>query len=175
MNPILFSTSCLISVIWVTYSSRLFEWFSCVSGCRYHGYCCFYLLFNWLRHAYWPEHEIFELSHMRKNLLYTPTPHADVSSGTRNLKVGWSLHRHPLFVYASSEGSGKSAQICLSHGCLAMRNVPQSHVLVQLRFLKPHYCNGKFLFDLILYVPRTIFQLNRDGSSWVDPVLSYIG
>ena len=28
------------------------------------------------------------------------------------------------------------------------------------------------LFDLILYVPSTIFQLNRDGSSWVGPVLS---
>ena len=25
------------------------------------------------------------------------------------------------------------------------------------------------LFDLILYVPSTIFQLNRDGSSWVEP------
>ena len=24
---------------------------------------------------------------------------------------------------------------------------------------------------LILYVPSTIFQLNRDGSSWVEPVL----
>ena len=31
---------------------------------------------------------------------------------------------------------------------------------------------GLFLFDLILYVPSTIFQLNRDGSSWVEPVLS---
>ena len=29
------------------------------------------------------------------------------------------------------------------------------------------------LFDLILYVPSTIFQLNRDGSSWVEPVLIY--
>ena len=29
-----------------------------------------------------------------------------------------------------------------------------------------------FLFDLILYVPSTIFQLNSDGSSWVEPVLS---
>ena len=29
-----------------------------------------------------------------------------------------------------------------------------------------------FLFDLILYVPSIIFQLNRDGSSWVEPVLS---
>ena len=27
------------------------------------------------------------------------------------------------------------------------------------------------LFDLILYVPSTIFQLCRDGSSWVEPVL----
>ena len=26
-------------------------------------------------------------------------------------------------------------------------------------------------FDFILYVPSTIFQLNRDGSSWVEPVL----
>ena len=25
------------------------------------------------------------------------------------------------------------------------------------------------LFDLILYVPSTIFQLYRDGSSWVEP------
>ena len=29
-----------------------------------------------------------------------------------------------------------------------------------------------FLFDLILYVPSTICQLNRDGSPWVEPVLS---
>ena len=28
------------------------------------------------------------------------------------------------------------------------------------------------LFDLILYVTSTIFQLNRDRSSWVEPVLS---
>ena len=27
-------------------------------------------------------------------------------------------------------------------------------------------------FDLILYIPSTIFQLNRDGSSWAEPVLS---
>ena len=25
---------------------------------------------------------------------------------------------------------------------------------------------------LIFYVPSTIFQLNRDGSSWAEPVLS---
>ena len=28
------------------------------------------------------------------------------------------------------------------------------------------------LFGMILYVPSTIFQLNRDWSSWVEPVLS---
>ena len=28
------------------------------------------------------------------------------------------------------------------------------------------------LFHLFLYVPSTIFPLNRDGSSWVEPVLS---
>ena len=30
----------------------------------------------------------------------------------------------------------------------------------------------EFLFDLILYVLSTIFQLNKEGSSWVEPVLS---
>ena len=30
-----------------------------------------------------------------------------------------------------------------------------------------------FDFDFILYVPSTIFQLNRDASFWVEPVLSY--
>ena len=29
-----------------------------------------------------------------------------------------------------------------------------------------------FLFGSILYVPSMIFQLNRDRSSWVEPVLS---
>ena len=28
------------------------------------------------------------------------------------------------------------------------------------------------LFDLFLYIPSTIFQLYRDGSSWVESVLS---
>ena len=30
-----------------------------------------------------------------------------------------------------------------------------------------------FLFDLILYVPSTIFQLNRDGSSWLEQLLGW--
>ena len=32
--------------------------------------------------------------------------------------------------------------------------------------------NAHYLFDLILYVPSTIIQLYRGGSSWVEPVLS---
>ena len=28
------------------------------------------------------------------------------------------------------------------------------------------------LFDFISYIPSSIFQLYRDGSSWVEPVLS---
>ena len=31
---------------------------------------------------------------------------------------------------------------------------------------------GQFLFDLILYVPSTIFQLYRDESSWVETLTS---
>ena len=33
-------------------------------------------------------------------------------------------------------------------------------------------CLVSDMIDLILYAPSTIFQLNRDGSSWVEPVLS---
>ena len=29
-----------------------------------------------------------------------------------------------------------------------------------------------YFVDLILYFPSTLFQLNRDGSSWVEPVQS---
>ena len=39
-------------------------------------------------------------------------------------------------------------------------------------FTHIHVSQGSCLFDLILYVPSTIFQLSWDGSSWVEPVLS---
>ena len=54
-------------------------------------------------------------------------------------------------------------------------------LLFQLCFLSPKsYTTSGYdiifdmicLFDLILYVPSTIFQLNRDGSSLVEPALS---
>ena len=36
-------------------------------------------------------------------------------------------------------------------------------------------CHCFCFVDLILYVPSTIFHLNRDGSSWVEPVLTAQG
>ena len=47
-----------------------------------------------------------------------------------------------------------------------IRKVKNGEILLSFYFIL--FC----LFDLILYVPLTIFQLNRDGSSWVEPVLS---
>ena len=44
------------------------------------------------------------------------------------------------------------------------------HHIMTVHSSGPNMC--KFLFDLILYIPSTIFQLNRDESSWVEPVLS---
>ena len=45
---------------------------------------------------------------------------------------------------------------------------------LQARYYGPYTVDKKIvcLFDLIIYVPSTIFQLYRNGSSWVEPVLS---
>ena len=51
----------------------------------------------------------------------------------------------------AKDADGKTINIIFSAGALVI-----------------HVC----LFDLIFYVPSTIFQLKRDGSSWVEPVLS---
>ena len=58
-----------------------------------------------------------------------------------------------------------------------VRVKPKQHVLVHIHS-QPFACWELFhdllfcLFGLILYVPSTIIQLNRDGSSWVEPVLN---
>ena len=49
----------------------------------------------------------------------------------------------------------------------AIRNFPRISMACT-KIIKKLVC----LFDLILYVPSTIFQLYRDRSSWVEPVLS---
>ena len=54
----------------------------------------------------------------------------------------------------------------------------QKQAFVCLVIMKYHESPWKkevkrfFLFDLILYVPSKIFQLNETRSSWVEPVLS---
>ena len=61
-----------------------------------------------------------------------------------------------------------AAQACLS---LHMSKC-QSHVAAIFMLLVLKNCLNDILFDLILYIPSTIFQLNRDRSSWVEPVLN---
>ena len=41
-----------------------------------------------------------------------------------------------------------------------------------LRSTHSHLCEFFCLFDLILYIPSTIFQFCRDRSSWFEPALS---
>ena len=50
--------------------------------------------------------------------------------------------------------------------CLGVRSANFSFIFLIIIIL--FVC----LFDFILYVPSRIIQLNRDGSSWVEPVLS---
>ena len=59
------------------------------------------------------------------------------------------------------------ASACTMHGSIIRLDPIQEKTIIVLMTLL-FVC----LFDLILYVPSTIFQVNRDGSSWVEPVLS---
>ena len=68
-----------------------------------------------------------------------------------------------------------SANAILKHYKSSFLITVKRHAMVLSFFKKltlsqnmPYYC----FFDLILYVPSTIFQLNRGGYSWVEPVLS---
>ena len=51
------------------------------------------------------------------------------------------------------------------------RNLTKVSLHTERNLTKIALYTGK-IFALILYVPSTIFQLNREGSSWVEPVLS---
>ena len=58
---------------------------------------------------------------------------------------------------------------------LSLFTIIPLYTLSKISNWSPHIFYASFesfvLFDLILYVPSTIFQLNRDGSSCVEPVL----
>ena len=52
-------------------------------------------------------------------------------------------------------------------------HIPNATYQVHWPFVPENKISKVFcLFDLVLYVLSTIFQLYRDGSSWVEPVLS---
>ena len=67
-------------------------------------------------------------------------------------------------VYRYELGVKGQCQIYLK--CLTARNANSSIILPRVFII------GTVMVDLILYVPSTIFQLYRDGSSWVEQVLS---
>ena len=58
-----------------------------------------------------PAHKISVLITYVKTPLRLINAHADIFSIARSLNFGLSLHLHPFFVYASSEGFGESAHI----------------------------------------------------------------
>ena len=61
---------------------------------------------------------------------------------------------------------------CLSHRFYEIPRIDIASLEITCAHNIYHFNLFVCLFDLILYVPSTIFQLNRDGSSWVEPVLS---
>ena len=80
-------------------------------------------------------------------------------------------------VYHSRLGRERSQVRLAGKGSNSMWTHISDNLLVFFPLIKWYWgkiCLPSFvcLFDLIHYVPSTIFQLYRDGSSWVDPVIS---
>ena len=69
------------------------------------------------------------------------------------------------------QGSKFKMVVC-SYTLLELNNKEERLKLISSLWKKTEDYLVRFLFDLILYVPSTIFQLCREGSSWVEPVLS---
>ena len=53
-------------------------------------------------------------------------------------------------------------------GLVTILSWPVRNIIISLLYMCILVC----LFDLILYAQSTIFQFRRDGSSWIEPVLS---
>ena len=76
------------------------------------------------------------------------------------MTISWSFSYNLFVKFDGKKNIGEPQYDCvISKSCVLARCV-----------IKPLYC--MLLFDLILYIPSTIFQLCRDGSSWVEPVQS---
>ena len=70
--------------------------------------------------------------------------------------------------------TGARTEVVRSQGPQLMRGLTVEIVETVGIAVKGKCCGQApvFLFDLILYIPSTIFQLCRDRSSWVEPGLS---
>ena len=85
------------------------------------------------------------------------------------------LYAHSSFAtILKRKRAGGFASIVFRMSCYCKCPVALPHSAVGWSpvYVVPTYLFGFCLFGLILYVPSTIFQLYRDGSSWVEPVLS---
>ena len=74
-------------------------------------------------------------------------------------KKGWAFKSGDSIEQCKREGWGEKMKAQKNEGCMVFGFIEVNKV----------WC---CLFDLILYVPSTIFQFNSDWSSWVEPVLS---
>ena len=83
----------------------------------------------------------------------------------KNSRLGHDL---PATVYKRQSDFAISRRF-YRHETLHMRKFPS------LQYSTTLPLHSSCLFDLILYVPSTIFQLYRDGSSWLEPVLYKLG
>ena len=56
------------------------------------------------------------------------------------------------------------SRLALSHWSDSKLNYSAAHIMLQI-------LSQLILFDFILYIPVNNFQLCRDGSSWVEPLM----
>ena len=82
-------------------------------------------------------------------------------------------------IFAKGGGGGKGGErVQAEKSSIAWKKTLASYFLVfspNLQLLNSFTEGGVrfFLFDLILFVPSTIFQLYRGRSSWIEPALIY--
>ena len=72
-------------------------------------------------------------------------------------------------------GVSKNGMGCFVPGCFVLHSQSSRFAFTSMWSRESLHCSQQsrdFIVCLILYVPSTIFQLNRNGSSWVEPVLS---
>ena len=104
------------------------------------------------------------------NSLPVDIPPPDIRAGVKRSKLNffrtWSLY----ITINGGNGTWSTVQahILSSH----TPSTPWVGLKGQNNYSESSHAAFVCSFDLILYVQSTIFHLNRDGSSWVEPVLS---